>query len=282
MPPRPSSKRSRCRSSLASGSRDETYGWIGNLPAMREWIGQRVVNNLSAYGFTITNRKFELTVSVGREDIEDDRLGTFKPAFAEMGGMARRHPDELIFELLKNGFTSPCFDGQNFFDTDHPVIGEDGTQSPRLPIPTAARARPGSCWTSRAVRPIIWQERVKYEFQSLTDDSDEEVFFNDRYIYGVRARVNAGFGLWQLARGSKQTLNFANYASARADAGLPGGWWSRSGVKPSVLVVAPARKKRPQAAQLREWLGWRNRSLEGHGATDRRALAGLRADRCAG
>ena len=115
---------------VPSGSRDESYGWIGNLPAMREWIGSRVIGNLSAYGFTITNRKFELTVSVGREDIEDDRLGTFKPAFAEMGGMARQsssgHPDELILNLLKNGFTSPCFDGQNFFDTDHPVIGEDG------------------------------------------------------------------------------------------------------------------------------------------------------------
>ncbi|MCB6179647.1 Mu-like prophage major head subunit gpT family protein [Rhodobacter sp. Har01] len=74
---------------------------------MREWIGPRVVNNLSAYGFTITNRKFESTVSVSREDIADGRLGTFKPAFAEMGGMARRHPDELIFGLLKNGFNSP-------------------------------------------------------------------------------------------------------------------------------------------------------------------------------
>ena len=225
-----------------SGSRDETYGWIGNLPAMREWIGQRVVNNLSAYGFTITNRKFELTVSVGREDIEDDRLGTFKPAFAEMGGMARRHPDELIFELLKNGFTSPCFDGQNFFDTDHPVIGEDGTTVTQVANTDGGAGAP---WflldVSRAVRPIIWQERVKYEFQSLTDDSDEEVFFNDRYIYGVRARVNAGFGLWQLAWGSKQTLNFANYASARAQMqGFRADGGRVLGVKPSVLVVAPS------------------------------------------
>ena len=227
---------------VPSGSRDESYGWIGNLPAMREWIGQRVVNNLSAYGFTITNRKFELTVSVGREDIEDDRLGTFKPAFAEMGGMARRHPEELIFDLLKNGFTSPCFDGQNFFDTDHPVIGEDGTT-----VTTVANTDggAGAPWflldVSRAVRPIIWQERVKYEFQSLTDDSDEEVFFNDRYIYGVRARVNAGFGLWQLAWGSKQTLNAANYASARAQMqGFRADGGRVLGVKPSVLVVAPA------------------------------------------
>lgn len=180
-----------------SGSRDETYGWIGNLPAMREWIGSRVIGNLSAYGFTITNRKFELTVSVDRTDIEDDRLGTFKPAFAEMGGMARQsssgHPDELIFNLLKNGFTSPCFDGQNFFDTDHPVIGDDGVTTATVANTDGGA---GSPWflldVSRAVRPIIWQTRVGYEFQQLTDDSDEEVLFNDRYIYGVRARVNAG------------------------------------------------------------------------------------------
>jgi phage major head subunit gpT-like protein len=50
----------------------------------------------------------------------------------------------------------------------------------------------------------------------------------DRYLYGIRARVNAGYGLWQLAYGSKQTLNAASYAAARAtmmaftaDGGLP-------------------------------------------------------------
>lgn len=148
---------------VPSGSRDETYAWMGNLPAMREWVGPRVVNNLSAYGFTITNRKFESTVSVSREDIEDDRLGTFRPAFAEMGGMARRHPDELVFGLLKSGFSSLCYDGQNFFDTDHPVIDEDGTTLTTIANTDGGSGEP---WflldVSRAVRPIIWQERIRY------------------------------------------------------------------------------------------------------------------------
>lgn len=57
----------------------------------------------------------------------------------------------------------------------------------------------------------------------------------------IRARINAGFGLWQLAYGSKQTLTAANYAAARAamqtftsDGGR------KLGVNPNVLVVPPA------------------------------------------
>ena len=70
--------------------------------------------------------------------------------------------------------------------------------------------------------------------------SDEYVFMNDHYLYGVRAPVNAGFGLWQLAYGSKAALNEANYAAARAammdfrsDEGRI------LGVKPMMLVVPP-------------------------------------------
>jgi phage major head subunit gpT-like protein len=82
---------------------------------------------------------------------------------------------------------------------------------------------------------------VKYEFQQLTDDTDEEVFKNDRYLYGVRARVNAGFGLWQLAWGSKQALTPANYAIARAAMmGYRADGGRVLGVKPGVLVVPPS------------------------------------------
>lgn len=49
---------------VASGSRDETYAWLGMVPALREWIGARVVNGLKAHGFTIANKKFESTVGV--------------------------------------------------------------------------------------------------------------------------------------------------------------------------------------------------------------------------
>lgn len=43
------------------------------------------VQNLKTYSFTIVNRKVEATLKVRRDDIADDRLGVFKPFFAEIG-----------------------------------------------------------------------------------------------------------------------------------------------------------------------------------------------------
>ena len=69
----------------------------------------------------------------------------------------------------------------------------------------------------------------------------EYVFSTDRYLYGIRARVNAGFGLWQLAYGSKQTLNAANYAAARAAMmTLTADGGRKLGVSPTILLVPPS------------------------------------------
>ena len=226
---------------VPSSSRDETYGWMGQFPSLREWIGPRQVKNLEAHGFTIKNRKFESTVEIARDDIADDRLGIFKPVFAEMGQTTRRHPEEMIFGLLASGFATNCHDGQFFFDTDHPVTDAEGNT---LSI-SNHQGGSGTPWylmdTSRSIKPLIWQEREKYEFQQLTRDDDDYVFTNDKYLYGIRARVNAGFGLWQLAYGSKQALTAANYAAARAAMmGLTTDGGRKLGVTPTVLVVPPA------------------------------------------
>ena len=227
---------------VPSTSRDETYGWLGQFPQLREWLGgDRMVKSLQAHSFAITNRKFESTVGVNRDDFEDDRLGIFKPMFAEMGHLAKLHPDELVFGLLKEGFATACFDGQNFFDTDHPTKDEDGTDV------TVSNMADGTDtpWylldTSRAIKPMIFQERSKYDFQMVNAPNDHNVFMSDQHLYGVRARVNAGFGLWHMAFGSKQPLTAANYAAARAAMQEFRGDSGRIlGVKPTVMVVPPS------------------------------------------
>lgn len=55
--------------------------------------------------------------------------------------------------------------------------------------------------TKWVVKPIIFQSRVPVEFAALEGIS-ETGFLRDQYIYGVRARYNVGFGLWQTAYGS--------------------------------------------------------------------------------
>jgi phage major head subunit gpT-like protein len=209
---------------------------------MREWIGGRVVKNLSLSSYTIKNRKFEDTAAVSRERIEDDQYGVFTPFIAEMGRAAAVHPDQLVAELLGTGFATACYDGQNFFDSDHPV--GDGDQ---VPVTSVSNVQTGSGtpWflldTSRQVKPIIYQERIPARFTALNNESDENVFMQDEYLYGVRARSNAGFGLWQLAFGSKATLDATNYAAARnAMMGFKGDGGRPLGIRPTTLVVPPS------------------------------------------
>jgi phage major head subunit gpT-like protein len=206
---------------------------------MREWLGDRVIKALTLHGYSITNKKFESTIAVSRVAIEDDQYGIFAPLFQELGRGAAEHPDEMIFDLLGKGFTTACYDGQNFFDANHPV----GNDAPVLVANTDGGA--GAPWflldTSRAIKPMIYQERIPYTLTQLHTENDPNVFFKDEYIHGVRARSNAGFGLWQLAWGSKQTLDAAHYAAARvAMQSYRGDEGRLLGVRPDTLVVGPA------------------------------------------
>ncbi len=226
---------------VPSEGSDNTYGWLGQLPKLREWLGSRIVKNLTAHSYSITNKLFELTIAVKRTQIEDDKYGVFGPAFDEMGRSAAEHPDELCFSLLGNGFTTQCYDGQYFFDIDHPAKDASGS----VVSVSNYQAGSGPAWylldTSRAVRPMVWQDRVPAVLVRLDAESDSNVFNHDEFLYGVRARANAGFGLWQLAYASKQPLTAENYEAARrAMSELKGEEGRPLGVRPDVLVAPPA------------------------------------------
>lgn len=105
---------------VPSTTASTNYKWLGQIPKMKEWIGEREIQSLSGYDYIIKNKKFELTVSVPREDIEDDQYGIYSASFSNLGEAAARHPDDLVFDAMKNGFTEKCYDGKAFFATDHP------------------------------------------------------------------------------------------------------------------------------------------------------------------
>ena len=226
---------------VPSSTRENKYGWLGKMPNMRKWIGPRVVHGLSEHDYAIKNESYELTVGVDRNDILDDNLGVYQPMFVEMGESTSAHPDLLCFAALKDGFASECYDGQYFFDTDHPVIAEDGTKT------TVANTDGGSGapWfllsTNRALKPIIYQEREKPQFVAKDNPTDTNVFTNKEFVYGVDGRSNVGYGFWQMAWGSKQTLDAAHYATARAAIqGMKGDHGRPLGIVPNLLVVPPS------------------------------------------
>lgn len=122
----------------------ETYAWLGDIPGMREWIGDREVQNLSASDYTIKNKDFELTIGIDRNAIGDDKIGLFNPSIEMLGQSAAMHPDKLVFSLLKNGFNEKCFDGKAFFSSEHMIgknkVSNKGTAKLSLDAYVAARA----------------------------------------------------------------------------------------------------------------------------------------------
>ncbi|MGJ5203632.1 Mu-like prophage major head subunit gpT family protein [Bradyrhizobium sp. HKCCYLR20261] len=201
---------------VPSSASAETYGWLGKVPSVREWLGERVVQNLSESSYAIKNRTFELTVGVDREHIEDDILGMYTPIFQSFGESVAAWPDQLVWPMLLAGFSTNCYDGQYFFDTDHPVIAADGVTVNQVANTDGGSGTP---WflldVSRVIKPVIWQLRKKGDFIALDRPDDPNVFNKKEFLYGWDGRGNGGYGLWQYAWGSKQTLNKANYANAR-------------------------------------------------------------------
>ena len=258
---------------VPSETGEENYKWLGKLPRMREWIGERQIQNLVASDYTIKNKDYELTIGVDRNDIEDDKIGVYNPVISEIGQSAAEHPDGLVFGLIKSGFTNKCFDGKAFFATDHPV-GKKGEASNKgtaklstesygaaraammslkdehgntlkiipnlLVVPPALEAEAkrillaeqiggstniyrdtaellvvpelagkDTAWyllcTIKALKPLIYQERKKPKFVAFFNETDEHVFKNKQFLYGVDGRSNAGYGFWQMAYGSVGT-----------------------------------------------------------------------------
>ncbi|MGI2196740.1 Mu-like prophage major head subunit gpT family protein [Shewanella baltica] len=232
------------------------YGWLGDFPRLKEWIGSRQLKNLKKHGYNIVNKMFESSVAIPRVDYEDNDYGRYGIIFEEMGHDAKMFPDEYVFGLLKEGFTELCYDGQPFFDAEHP--SEDGVSTFSNVVGDPSTDT-GPAWfmldTSRPLKPLVWQERLVPEFQSVTDASDYNVFTTDNYAFGTRARGNAGFTFWQMACASKAALTEANFeAMINKMMEQKNSEGKSLKIKPTILVVPVALRSAAEKIILRKTL----------------------------
>lgn len=102
----------------------EQYAWLGAVPGLREFKSERIPGTLSRFNYAITNKKFESTLDVDRDAIEDDRTGQIMLAVNALSTKAAQAYTKLVTAAFKAGFSTPIFDGQNFFDTTHSVNGQ--------------------------------------------------------------------------------------------------------------------------------------------------------------
>lgn len=137
---------------VPSSTGSNIYAWLSAFPKMRRWVGEKHIKSLKAYSYTVENEDFEATVEVDRNHIEDDQLGIYSPQAKMAGFSAKQLPDEIVYELVNGAFENLCYDGQYFFDTDHPVgkssISNKGTAALSVATQAAAKASYGAARTA--------------------------------------------------------------------------------------------------------------------------------------
>lgn len=118
--------------STTSSKKLEQYNWLGKNPPMREWTDERNIARLRNYEMQIRNRKWANGLEVDQDDIDDDALGMYEPAIAELATEAMFHRYDLLLQCLIGGFGTtlfgPCYDGLAFFSASH-KDGDGPTQN---------------------------------------------------------------------------------------------------------------------------------------------------------
>lgn len=164
-----------------SNGRANTYP-LGRLPAVKEWLDdtEREIMKLEEAHYTLVNRKFEATLTIDREDIEDDQTSFYESQSEFLGKEAAQHPDHLCSELIINGFTEngKCYDGMPFFSNAHKWGNsdktlsnfQDGTSEPWILVDS-----------SKSVPAFFRQNRLDYIMEKPADLS-EYTFMKDKYV----------------------------------------------------------------------------------------------------
>ena len=100
---------------IQSGAAANVYPFLEQFGGMREWIGDRQLKNVSSRKIEVVNRDFEDTVSIPRNDIEDDQYGIYSTLIAQMGYNAGKLWQDLAVEALVSN--PKWIDDADFFST---------------------------------------------------------------------------------------------------------------------------------------------------------------------
>ncbi|HEX7821049.1 MAG TPA: Mu-like prophage major head subunit gpT family protein [Sphingobium sp.] len=224
---------------VGSSTKVETYGWLGSFPTFRRWVGAKRVKSLEERAYVLMNEDFEATLGIHKNKIRDDNLGLYGPIVQGWGEQGGALKDRLAYDALSQGHLKACFDGQNYFDVNHPVgdalasnmSGDNSVQ----PWFLADLSKP--------LKPLLMQTRQEPEFAMVTDPEDSYVFQTGEFLMGGEARAACGYTFWQLAHRCTGALNEANYTAAcQAMAALKDDEGEPLEVRPTHIVVGTSNK----------------------------------------
>lgn len=122
-------------SEFPSDTEQNLYPFLSMIPGLREWLGPRTINNVAARAFAVPNKHWEATYGMDLNKFKDDTYGFYSQMQPMIAVQVAEWRDRRLAQKIELGTTEVCWDGQFFFDTDHPVDPDNsgaGTQSNKL------------------------------------------------------------------------------------------------------------------------------------------------------
>jgi len=238
---------------VPSTSGSNKYGWFGRFPKLRKWMGERRYQAVAEKVYHLANDKFTGEVEIDEDDWSDDNLGSYNALIESWGKSAGELPDDLIFAALRDGHLRECYDGQNFFDTDHPYDYRDGDGKLVESIYSNMSSGAGTVdpWflvdLTQPLKPILLQNRQAPTFWMGTNRDVIEMNNGKVPLHG-KARGAGGYTMPQLAHRSTNTLNRANYEAAKAAmTGLKDEQGEPLAIRPTHIVVGNSNEAAAKA-----------------------------------
>lgn len=180
---------------------------------MRKWDGQVVFDQVHDQLMrSIKIDKFVAGYEVNADDLREPSstglIQTHVLYAGELANAVMRHKNELVFDVLRNGVTLECFDGQNLFDTDHPSYDRFGKE--KIVSNFITGSDPLFLMVNAGgVKPVLYQERESPKF--YTNEQDQfDLALNGHIKYFVTAERAVTPFMWHGVQACKGALTMEN------------------------------------------------------------------------
>ena len=113
--------------------------FLQDLPILREWIGDKIVKDLTEQRVVVVPKDWESTIGIKVRDLESNLLGNYRPMIQTYPVMAMVDRENQFWSMFNTMFATNGYDNVPFLGTTHPVDG--GTQSNLIDTGANANAK---------------------------------------------------------------------------------------------------------------------------------------------
>lgn len=179
---------------IPSTTRIENYAHLFPAPGMAEFTGNRRLTRIGEVSYKVENKVYDAGFSVLLDDLNDDQVGGYKLKAQELAEKVKAFPGKAAFLKLRQGASTACFDGSNFFASSHTIGTGNNTMTQNNASDDGLTHYLYSCYMGGPIKPMFWQEREKADLQ--TDAGSPGSQFARQVNYWGDLRGAAGYGYW--------------------------------------------------------------------------------------